>query len=282
MDNKNSIWSKQILEMQQEDGTWGLQFHTLSIPTKKYPLTTEQALRRLMILGFDVNDLPIRKTVNYMTACLRGERKMDNSWDKSHNFPLFTKLMLSTWIKIFEPDNEFALAFASRWAEVIEKTFKHGKYDHNEYVNAYTMQFVSKPKGGREVDFSTFYHISLLQGMLTPKTESLMLDYVISKPEGIYYISSGPLNIPPKNFAAKNTSWYFAALEILSGYDLSNEKLGFAVDWINMHKDADGQWDFGTKANDGVYFPYSNSWRKAEDRKADCTYRVMALLKKWL
>jgi len=64
MANKNCKWAKHILGLQQEDGTWGLEFHSLSVPTKKYPLTTEQALRRLYVLGFDVNDAPIRKTVD--------------------------------------------------------------------------------------------------------------------------------------------------------------------------------------------------------------------------
>ena len=122
--------------------------------------------------------------------------------------------------------------------------------------------------------------MSLLQGLLTPTTELCLLDYILSKPDGIYYVYSGPLNRPPEIFSSKNTNGYIAALEILSGYGLAKEKLGFAVDWINKHRDANGQWDLGAKANDGVYFPLSDSWRKAEDRKADCTYRIIALLQK--
>jgi len=280
MDYKNGKWAKQILALQHEDGTWGDSFHSLAVPARKYPLTTEQALRRLMVLGFDIKDAPIRKTVNYMIACLRGERKMDNSWEKLHNWPLFTKLMLSSWTKIFEPDNELALDFAYRWAEIIEKAFKHGKYDHDEYVNAYIAQFATKPRGGREIDFSDFYHISLLKGQLTPKTESSMLDYILSKPRGIYYMYSKHLNILPDVFTSKNTSWYLAAVELLSEYTLSKEKLGFAADWIKTRRDVNGQWDLGAAANDGVYLPYSDSWRDTGVRKADCTIRITALLQK--
>ena len=48
---KESKWAKEILSLQKGDGSWGSNFHSLSIPTRKYPLTTEQALRRLAIVA---------------------------------------------------------------------------------------------------------------------------------------------------------------------------------------------------------------------------------------
>lgn len=51
---KNSKWSKEIISLQKEEGLWGY-FHTLSEPDK-YPITTEQALRRLLILGYTIED----------------------------------------------------------------------------------------------------------------------------------------------------------------------------------------------------------------------------------
>ena len=46
---KDSKWAKEIISLQDKDGLWGY-FHTLSVP-KKQPITSEQALRRLQILG---------------------------------------------------------------------------------------------------------------------------------------------------------------------------------------------------------------------------------------
>ena len=269
-------WAREIIALQNEDGTWGKYFHTLSRPVKNRPLTTEQALRRLWVLGYTIKDEPIRKTVDYMTACLRCERKMDDTWEKKHDWGLYTKLMLSTWVKIFEPDNELAHSFAHRWAKVVENAFIHGTYNHENYIKAYTYEFSIKPRGGREIDFITFYHMSLLQGMLTPETERLLLDRVLSDSHGIYYVYS--VKAPPESFASNATSWYLAALEIIAGYALAKEKLGFVVDWLNANKDQNGQWDLGAKANDNVYFPLSDSWRNVEDRKADCTCRIMNLL----
>ena len=76
-----------------------------------------------------------------MQASLNGERKIDNYWEKTHDWELFTKLILSTWIKKFDPKNEVALDFAKRWASVIEETFSDGAYNAEAYQNAYYTAF---------------------------------------------------------------------------------------------------------------------------------------------
>ena len=271
-------WARAIIALQKEDGTWGGQFHTLSAPLAIKPLTTEQALRRLGELGFTANDEPVRKALDYMKVCLGGERKMDNSWEKTHDWGLFTKMMLSAWIRIFEPKNAVALEFARRWARVVEAAFSGGGYDNESYTTAYADEFGKRPNGPRELDFVSFYQVSLLRGVLTRKTENLTLGYILSKPDGIYYINCGRLDTPPETFASKKTSRWLAGLEILAGYETAREKLRFAADRLSASADSDGKWDLGPDANDGIYFPLSDSWRNAEDRRADCTERITSLL----
>lgn len=278
MDYKNSKSAQKIIELQNDDGTWGQLFHSLALPDKRYPLTTEQALRRLRVLGFTIQDVPIQKAVDCMTSCLLGERKIDDYWEKTHDWELFTKLMLSTWIRVFEPDNEPALKFAKRWSNVIEKAFVSGTYNHDAYLDAYMCEFSSKPQGGREHDFSDFYHIQLLQGVLSKETENRMLDYIITRENGIYYIYDKPLNKLPNVFVSIETSRYLAAIEILAGYRLAKDKLGFVVEWLEANRDENGQWDLGAKARDNVYLPLSDSWRKPEYRKVDCTERITTIL----
>ena len=127
-----------------------------------------------------------------------------------------------------------------------------------------------------------FYHAVLLQDMLSQKTERMFLGYYLSKPNGMYYIYDKPLNQVPVEFASRGASCYLAAMEVLAGYETSKEKLSFVVGWLNDNKDENGQWDFGQKANDGVYFPLSDTWRKVEDRKRDCTERVNRFLNRLL
>lgn len=200
---KDGKWAMEIISLQNPDGTWGDIFHSLCPPNKRYPITTEQALRRLRVLGFTIKDKPIRKAVDCMTACLCGERKIDNYWEKSINWNLFTKLMLSTWVRIFQPDNDAALSFAKQWADIISKAFENGTYDAGAYKKAYISEFNSKPKGDRERDFVDFYHLNLIKGVLTYEIEQSMLDYVMSKPDGIYYIYNKPIIELPKAFKSK-------------------------------------------------------------------------------
>lgn len=280
MDHKDGMFAKEIIELQNEDGTWGNEFHSLSVPTNRHPLTTEQALRRLKVLGYTIEDEPIRNAVECMTACLRGERKIDNYWEKTHDWELYTRLMLSTWVRIFEPENEYASAFAHKWANIIEATFECGTVNDTAYRNAYQKELGSKAKAPREVDFVTFYIISLLQGMLSEKTERAMLDYVIAYPKGIYYIYDKPIEQPPENFCSRQASCYLAAIELLAEYKTAKEKLGFVVEWLERHRGEDGQWDMGPQVKDNVYFPLSDSWKKREYRKADCTQRIATLLNK--
>lgn len=279
MDYKNGKWAKEILDSRNAESMWGI-FHTLSQPVKNKPITTEQAIRRLRILGFTKDDAPIQAVLERMCLCVSGQRKIDNYSEKTHDWPLFEKLMLSAWIRLFEPENEIALDVARQWALIAEKAFSSGQYNKNDDIEAFTLQFGRKPQSGFETGFGMFYHAALLQGILTPAVESLLLDYYITRPEGIYYIYDKCLSVLPETFASKKTSYYLAAIELLSGYRQAPEKLGFVAEWLDSNKNGQGQWDLGPTAKDGVYFPLSDSWRKQEDRISDCTERITALLQK--
>lgn len=170
--------------------------------------------------------------------------------------------MLSTWVRIFEPNNETALECAKHWANIIEDEFANGKYD----------------KDTGEVDFVTFCEMNLLQGPLREETESRMLDYVINHERGIYYIYGKPINELPKDFQSIEASRYLEAVDILFGYKLAKEKLGFVVKWLEESRDENGQWDLGAIAKDNLYFPLSDSWRSTEYRKADCTEKIKSII----
>lgn len=264
MNYKNGKIAQQIIMLQNDDGTWGNEFHSLSIPNSKKPLTTEQALRRLKLLGFTILDEPIKKAVDCMTACLNGERKIDNYREKSRDWDLFTKLMLSTWVKIFQPQSKVALECAKHWVTMIETKFANGEYDNDT----------------GKVDFVTFYEMNLLQGLLNEETESRMLDYVINHEKGIYYIYGKRISELPNEFQSIETSRYLEAISILSGYKLAKEKLGFVIKWLDNNKDENGQWDLGANAKDNLYFPLSDSWRNADCRKADCTEKINSIINK--
>lgn len=277
MDHKNGKWARQILDGRNSEGMWE-NFHTLSRPANKKALTTEQALRRLKILGFTREDEAIQAVLERMCLCVSGRKRIDDYSEKTHDWPLFEKLMLSAWIRLFDPENEIALEIAGQWAVIAEKAFGSGQYNKNDDMEAFYEQFGRKPKSGFETGFGMFYHAVLLQGVLTPATESRLLDYYISRPEGIYYVYDGCLGKLPENFASGETSLYLAAAEVLAGYKQAREKLGFVADWLVSNQNEDGSWDLGAGVKDGIYFPLSDSWRRKEVRISDCTERIGRLL----
>lgn len=274
---KNSKWARNIIDLQHDDGSWGC-FHSLS-QSSESPITTEQALRRLSILGYNFGDEPIQKTVKYMSDCLSGAKQIPDRQEKLHNWDIFTKLMLSTWICKFTKENDTANKIADSWSAIISSAFTDNVYDHSEYIKAYNDVFGMKPRGGRLTDFVSFYQVSLIADKLDPEKENMVFDYILNHNNGIYYVYGDvPLSVVPAIFQSKQSSCYLGAIELLSAYKRNLSKLKFVSDWLISCQNKNGKWDMGSKVNDKVNFPLSDSWRRKETREADCTYRVQKLL----
>jgi hypothetical protein len=279
-DYRNSKWAKEIIDLQKDDGSWGY-FHSLSNPSRENRMTTEQALRRLEILGYTIDDEPIAKAVSYMQDCLTGKKAIPDRREKVHNWDVFTALILSAWIRRFIKDDCDANAVAEKWTEIISIAFKNGVYDNELYVEAYKRVHQLPPKGGRLLDFANFYHVSLLSDTLDDGTASALVDYILQHETGIYYVYEKQISILPQIFESKDASRYIAAIELLARYRNPGckEKLMFVVEWLNANKGREGYWDMGAAAKDGVLFPLSDSWRSKELREKDCTYRISKLIK---
>ncbi len=273
---KDSIWAKEIIAKQNPEGSWGY-FHTLS-EAGKYPITTEQALRRLQILGYTIADEPIEKAVSYMSDCLAGKKQIPDRREKLHDWDIFTNLMLSTWIRRFTNEIDRANLVAETWFNIIAQAFSKGKYIHNDYVNAYETAFGMKPRGGRLVDFVSFYQVSLISNQLDESTENKVFDYILNKQDGIYYIYGQCLSILPDSFASKQASRYLGAIELLSLYRKNISKLKFVTDWLKNNQNQHGCWDMGSGVKDKIYFPLSDTWRHKKNRESDCTSRINNLL----
>jgi hypothetical protein len=279
MNYKDGKWAKRILELQYDDGSWGY-FHSLSTltPGQFSSMTTEQALRRLEILGYTIDDKPVKKAVKYLHGCLAGKTKIPDREEKTHNWKIYTELMLSTWIRIFTPENKLANNVAAKWRELIGAAFRNGYYEHNEYTAKYEYIFGIKlnPKAGRLVDFVHFYPISLLTNVLDKEIEANYFKYVLEHDSGMYYIYDNKLKNVPENFQSRNTSYYLRAIELLSKYDNPEckKQLQFVVKWLKGNMLTKNVWDMGKEAKDGIYLPLSDSWKMQEDRIRDCTYRI--------
>lgn len=273
---QNGKWANKIISFQEEDGGWGC-FHTLSmISNTSY--TTEQALRRLEVLGFSICDECIKRAVDYMNECLTGKNDIPDRKEKGCDWNVFRDLILATWIRRFTHNNIAANKIAAMWSNIITLAFANGSYSHKAYIEGYQTAFGNKPHGGRLSDFVSFYQVSLLQGELGEQTESLMLDYILNRKEGIYYTYEGCIAELPKSFQSKNASRYLGAIELLCGYKKVAPKLQFVAEWLNTQRFDNNVWDMGYDAKDGVYFPLSDRWDN-KLRIADCSYRIEKILK---
>jgi integrase len=273
-----SKWICQITLLQHEDGSWGY-FHTLSQPTKEQPMSTEQALRRLRILGLTKDDAPVQKALDYMRDVLLGKRQPPDGREKVLNWDAFEAHMVAAWIRLFEQDDDVALPVARMWAEIITLSFADGAFNEDVYATEYRKRIPVLNKGERLIMLPQFYMVNLLKGQLDEDTESRFVDHIINNPGGIYYVNNTKIADLPAVFASRQTSFYLAALEQIAGYSCAGEKLRFAVKWLHGHRYDNGEWDMGASARDGIYFPLSDSWRKQEDRRRDCTVRIEKLLK---
>ena len=273
-DYKNGKWANQIISMQRSDGSWGC-FHTLRGDSNT-PITTEMALLRLELLGYTVEDECIKKAIAHMETLLHtGE--LPEGKEKTNDFETFVDLIVAARIRRFTDKCWSANEIADKWAKIITKAFSSGTYSQADYEACYIQMFGRKPKGGRLTDFVNFYQLSILPGMLDKQTESFMLDYVLNYKEGIYYVYESALDIPPDEFQSKQASRYLAALELLARYESVKDKLSFAYNWLKANQQANGTWDMGAAAKDGVYFPLSDRWDKTT-RITDSTYRIKKLL----
>lgn len=275
---KENKWAQAIIKDQNADGSWHI-FHTLSEPSK-LPTTTEQALRRLEVLGYDLNDEPIKKAVDYTIQCLKKEKDIPDYKEKHHLWENFADLMLATWVRRFTRENKEANDIANQWQQVTIATFKSGQYSIEDFKAAFQAVFSLNATKKIAYQMKRFYNVSLCVDLLDSETEEKFFDYILSSDEGIYYVYTKPLMALPTTFQSKATSKYLAAIDLLADYKNQKHKLMFVVKWLYSHQNDDGTWDMGPKIKDGIYYPLSDDWRKKENRVADCTFRIRSLIEK--
>jgi hypothetical protein len=94
--------------------------------------------------------------------------------------------MISTWIKIFDPDNKTANDIAGKWAQVVNNSFVDNCYNQNIFNEMYNK--ILKPEKGKHIwGFMNFYGVSILANNLAENIEPVFFKYVLNFPAGIYY-----------------------------------------------------------------------------------------------
>jgi hypothetical protein len=216
-----------------------------------------------------------------MNDCLAGKKVTPDRREKQFDWDIFVDLILATLIRRFTRDDVLANEVAKKWRSIVETAFSSGKYDADLYINA--LYEILEPKYGnvkRATRLDTYYPISLLAGEIDKSIEKAYFDYIINSETGYYYGFEGAITKLPNEFQSKEASRYLSAIEIYCEYPnkYCKDKLRFVVDWLNDNKNVNGKWDMGAYVKDGAHFPLSDSWRTAELREKDCTYRIEKII----
>lgn len=270
-------WVKVITDQQCEDGSWD-RFHTLSADSKTR-ISTENAIRRLLLLGLDIQDEPIRKVFAYMGAYLKEELDYRDRKEGLSDWKELMQLFTAAWMLNIDSRSKMAGRIADKWAELITRSFTGITFDFGEYSKAFLDIFHVKA-GKRVWDIESFHIVSIIKGRISPETEKKFVEYILSNEKGIYYVGNGrgALSNVPENFMSRETSRYLFAHLLLADYPYYRNNCGFVVDWLMKNRGEEGLWDLGPKVKDHVFFPYSDSWRNPVNRKIDSTLYVQKYL----
>lgn len=235
-------------------------------------------MRRLLILGLDLDDEPIYRCFNYLIGFLKNEHELRDRKEKKHDWNLLMKLFVSTWIEILDPNNYFTKNIVDNWVNIITETFKNGYYDEKKYLKIY--KEILNPEDKKCIwGLKNFYVVSLMAKKLNPEIEFYFLEYILNSNDGIYYIYDDNLNEFPIDFKSKKASRLIYAYEILSKYSGIKSRVKNFKNWIYSNLE-ENFWDLGKINRDLIHFPLSDSWRKNLNRKIDSTLRILNLMNK--
>lgn len=266
---------RKITDQQFQDGSWDC-FHTLSSGSSTN-LTTENAVRRLLILGLDIDDETIKKAFNYLERYLNKEIDIRDRKEGLSDWTEVTELFAAAWMLEIDSSCEIACSIADRWALLITRCFAGGSFCIDDYYSAFIDIFNTTP-GKRAWDIESFHIAAVLKDRLEPEIEERFIDYLLNNENGMYYVSRGRLADLPKKFMSRETSRFLYAHILLSRYRSYRKKCGFAAEWLMKNRGEDGLWDLGPKVKDNVFFPFSGSWRNVIDRRIDSTLFVQKYL----
>lgn len=271
----------ELYETQEENGTWG-RFHTQDSAIKKRFVTSECAIERALALGLDLESPLLRRTVGFLTAHIAGQAAWSDPPEKHDNpqlFPYFTRLVSAANLALIDTRHPMLDEPRGIVVEMLKIAFRSGAYRAEDEITARTevTGIVSKTSGSFLLCKYGLLLLSSTGRALPQELEDCLLDYVFHRPNGVYYMYDHNLSNYLPIDSPKFAGW-LATHDLLSrfpGWKRHGEQV---IEWIWSQRNADGFWDFGSRAYKGYYFPLSTDWRRKEDRVIDCTVRVLALL----
>ena len=275
-----SQWILELKKEQKEDGGWG-RFHS-AMKSRGKIASTEAAVERGLVLGLEGCDEIFRRAMGYLTRLLEGTVEFPDPPERNNRWTTGKQLFAASTLSRICPNLPILDKTWELWATIAKQTFASGVYDPEAEIRAHEMLTGASVKDSYLV-LNNRYQLALLGSRTAklPKTiENAMVEWVWHKNDGVGYLGV-PLANLPRHLTSGMLDRLFTSLEILSYFPSWRTFADDIADWLWKHRNSEGLWDFGTRASMSVYFPLSESWRKAKYRCHDWSTRVLTLLRKF-
>ena len=282
---KSSRWIKILQDSQWEDGTWG-RFHTQDTKVKQPIPTTESGIRIALDSGLDKESPILQNSIDFIVDHIDGRAEW-RDWPEKHDNPaawfIVTPYLSAANLALIDNEHPKLGNFRNTWVTIAATAFASGTYDRE--VEIQTSNRIMNCERKELAAFHNMYSLILLSATrerLRPSLERLILEYVMSKPDGIYYLYDRKLSEMPDVRAKKFWIWLYTQL-LLSRFPLWHEYAGSFVAEIWAQRDGQGFWDFDKGIGRKPYtpFPLSESWRGRGNRTIDCSVVVLKLLSRY-
>ncbi len=274
----SSRWYGELCFTQQSDGSWG-RFHTRNSKVKARFPTTEIALTRALALGLDRTDPLLDRTYRYLLSVVEGTQKWPDPPEKHAGWDFNTHTISTATLARLNEQYPLLAEPARYWSEIVKDTFCNGVYDPQLEQKAHYERNPGIPKN-KHLKLWSLYPIYLLSTRFAELNEPILdhfLEWIITKPGGIYYVCTDRVDQFPDLHSPHFNSW-LSALELLARFPQAKPFLETAADWLMGQQNSNRLWDFGSKANNGYDLPLSASRHNPLDRQVDCTVRILNFL----
>lgn len=280
---QTSKWIALLKSSQQPDGTWG-RFHSQDTTVKQPFLTTEAAVATALACGLDGRSPILRKLQKTLLKYMDGRLCWPDPAEKHDNpqawFDVVVPYLSAGVMAQIERCHPRLEKYWAVWAEAVKIAFQSGKYDRRKEIEA--LNRLQKCRRKNPGPFHVKYPLLILSATehrLPASLERRLLDFVLHFPSGIYYIYDKKIS-EPSPISSKRFWGWFQAHKLLSRFRLWRELAEDAVNWIWAQRTEDGFWDLGRKVYRRPHssFPLSESWRRPENRKIDCSVEMLVLL----
>jgi hypothetical protein len=278
----NARWVQELHETQWADGTWG-RFHTQDTKAKQAIPTTEIGIDLALAYGLNKHDALLAKTVTFIEDHIAGKESWRDRAEK-HDDPnlwqVLTPFISAANLALIDDDHEMLGYFVNSWVEIVMAAFQSGTYDRQAEIDMFNEGLKLHTKNPPA--FHNKYPLILLSSKISrldPQLEGRILDHILSRPDGVYYLYDGLLSQMPAVSERKFYYWLATQL-ILSRFPGWFHFIEpYLIEMLSQHS-KDGLWSFSERVPRRPYspLPLSESWYRKANKCIDCSVLILKLL----